>query len=168
MKHDDTPRIYVASLSDYNAGTLHGTWIDLEPDMSADEIMEQIESMLADSNEPYAEEWAIHDHEDCSFFGEYASLADIEAFCEVWNGYNLDVIKAIADNNSFTEALDIVAEERYTIWASRDDIIDSWIEMMEVPEHVSFYLDEQAIWRDLSMDCTYIELDDGCYIELHR
>jgi antirestriction protein len=55
------PRIYVASLSDYNAGRLHGAWIDAT--QSADEIGEAVQAMLTASREPGAEEWAIHDHE---------------------------------------------------------------------------------------------------------
>lgn len=53
----ETPRVYVASLADCNAGRLHGRWIDA--DQSADAIREQIAEMLAESKEPIAEEWAI-------------------------------------------------------------------------------------------------------------
>jgi len=53
-----TPRIYVASLADYNAGRLHGRWIDA--DRPAEAIREQIAQMLAESKAPVAEEWAIH------------------------------------------------------------------------------------------------------------
>jgi antirestriction protein len=60
------PRIYVASLSDYNAGRLHGRWIDAA--RPVDELWEDIEAMLAASPEPIAEEWAIHDYEG---FGQY-------------------------------------------------------------------------------------------------
>ena len=60
------PRIYVASLSDYNAGRLHGRWIDASKDAAA--IHAEIRVMLAESREPPAEEWAIHDSEG---FGEY-------------------------------------------------------------------------------------------------
>lgn len=62
----DRPRIYVASLSDYNAGILHGTWLDA--DQTASDIHTGITEMLAASpttarhGDP-AEEWAIHDHE---------------------------------------------------------------------------------------------------------
>lgn len=65
----DTPRIYVASLSDYNAGILHGVWIDLD-DGDNDRVWQEIRDMLAESPEfrqfPQggpAEEWAIHDYE---------------------------------------------------------------------------------------------------------
>lgn len=55
------PRIYVASLSDYNAGRLHGAW--LEAAQSVEELEAGIGQMLAASAEPGAEEWAIHDSE---------------------------------------------------------------------------------------------------------
>ena len=54
-------RIYVASLADYNAGRLHGAWIDATQD--ADDMQEEVNKMLAESKEPIAEEWAIHDYE---------------------------------------------------------------------------------------------------------
>jgi antirestriction protein len=61
----ETPRIYVACLSAYNAGSLHGSWIDADRD--ADDIREDIKSMLSES--PMAkvevcEEWAIHDFDN--------------------------------------------------------------------------------------------------------
>jgi antirestriction protein len=95
----DSPRIYVASLSDYNAGTLHGEWLDLEDYDTADEVFEAINEMLAKSPENElcqfcgydapahlsnsniaraqghsffpgkAEEFAIHDYEG---FGSYS------------------------------------------------------------------------------------------------
>lgn len=48
------PRIYVASLSDYNAGHLHGRWIDLDGlDASDDDaVMEDIAAMLRASQYP--------------------------------------------------------------------------------------------------------------------
>ncbi len=59
---EDIPRVYVASLSDYNAGVLHGRWIDADQD--ADAIHADIAQMLAESpTDKSAEEWAIHDYE---------------------------------------------------------------------------------------------------------
>jgi antirestriction protein len=58
---ETTPRIYVASVSDYNAGRLHGAWLDAG--RSAVELQTDIDTMLTESPEPGAEEWAIHDHE---------------------------------------------------------------------------------------------------------
>ena len=67
------PRIYVASLSDYNDGRLHGQWIDA--DQTAEALLEEISEMLAGSPMPIAEEWAIHDYEG---FGKLA-LSEYEA-----------------------------------------------------------------------------------------
>jgi antirestriction protein len=55
------PRIYVACLAAYNAGRLHGEWIDADQDPY--DIAEAVDAMLASSPEPGAEEWAIHDYE---------------------------------------------------------------------------------------------------------
>lgn len=60
------PKIYVASLTDYNHGTLHGAWITADRD--AAQIYDQTQAMLAASptarrlGQP-AEEWAIHDYQ---------------------------------------------------------------------------------------------------------
>src|SRR5713101_9164870 len=60
-RREDHPRIYVASLSDYNAGRLHGAWINANQE--PEELQAAISAMLAKSKEPIAEEWAIHDYE---------------------------------------------------------------------------------------------------------
>lgn len=60
------PRIWVASLSDYNHGNMHGAWIDAAQEEA--ELQADIHAMLAASplsvqtGEP-AEEWAIHDYD---------------------------------------------------------------------------------------------------------
>lgn len=56
------PKIYVASLSDYNAGVLHGSWLSAA--VEVEELWTGIQAMLASSpSDPAAEEWAIHDYE---------------------------------------------------------------------------------------------------------
>jgi antirestriction protein len=55
------PQIYIASLADYNAGRLHGTWVDAAQDPDA--LAEAAHSMLAASSIFGAEEYAIHDFE---------------------------------------------------------------------------------------------------------
>ena len=60
-------RIYVADLAAYNNGKLHGVWINASDDL--DDIQEQINKMLAESPEGFAEEYAIQDYEG---FGGYS------------------------------------------------------------------------------------------------
>lgn len=69
-----SPRIYVASLSDYNAGRLHGEWIDAA--QPVEDLDEAVGTMLAASSEPGAEEWAIHDYQGFgpADLGEYEPL----------------------------------------------------------------------------------------------
>jgi len=71
---EQEPKIYVASLSDYNNGQLHGDWMHAARDPG--EIGEDIDQMLARSRQPGAEEWAIHDYEGFGAFklGEYEDL----------------------------------------------------------------------------------------------
>jgi len=78
-------RIYVADLAAYNNGKLHGVWIDATQDL--DDIQEQINAMLAESPEGFAEEYAIHDYEGFGGYsvGEYEgihSLHKIACFIE--------------------------------------------------------------------------------------
>lgn len=71
------PRIYVASLSDYNDGVLHGAWI--HADQEVEELYVAVGSKLEASRQPGAEEWAIHDYEGFGplRLGEYESLETI-------------------------------------------------------------------------------------------
>lgn len=74
---NNTPKIYIACLSAYNSGCLHGLWVDATQDV--EDIKDDINWMLSWSpvadDEP-CEEWAIHDYEYFHGFslGEYESL----------------------------------------------------------------------------------------------
>lgn len=71
------PHIWAASLADYNAGRLHGEW--LEAARPVDELESDIAAMLARSRQPNAEEWAIFDYEGFGKLrlGEYEALATV-------------------------------------------------------------------------------------------
>lgn len=88
------PRIYVASLSDYNNGHLHGCWIKAA--QTPERIYDEIHQMLATSPSPNAEEWAIHDHEGFDFH----PLADTES---------IDTISCLAIQLAQTRGANAVA-----------------------------------------------------------
>ena len=46
-QREERPRIYVASLSDYNEGILHGAWIDADQELGA--LYEAVDAMLDSS-----------------------------------------------------------------------------------------------------------------------
>ena len=70
-------RIYVADLAAYNAGVLHGVWINATDPVRS--IHEQIHAMLAESPQPDAEDFAIHDFEGFEGYavGEYEAIDKI-------------------------------------------------------------------------------------------
>lgn len=71
------PRVWVASLSDYNSGRLHGEWVDAAVEES--ELREAVQRILASSPEPGAEEWGIFDYDNFGAYkvGEYEDLATV-------------------------------------------------------------------------------------------
>ena len=84
----DGPRIYVASLTDYNAGILHGTWV--AADLGVEVMTEAIDEMLAASPSmarygDVAEEWRIDDVDGWGrhlHISEYESLESIARLAE--------------------------------------------------------------------------------------
>lgn len=76
------PRIYVASLSDYNAGRLHGSWIYAAQEPET--IHEGVQRMLSTSPEPGAEEWAIHDYEGFGYvrLSEYSDFETVSRIAQ--------------------------------------------------------------------------------------
>ena len=91
-----TGRIYVACLSAYSAGILHGEWIEATAD--ADELKLRVQAMLDRSPEPYAEEWAIHDYEGFGYLPEYEDLDHIAERVALWNEHGQNAIEAYMHN----------------------------------------------------------------------
>ncbi len=67
----EKPSVYVASLSDYNAGRLHGVWVDPAQDLH--DVHHAVTEMLSRSRTPGAEEYAIHDF---SGFGRHVEMGE--------------------------------------------------------------------------------------------
>jgi antirestriction protein len=168
-----TPRIYVASLADYNNGTLHGRWIDADQD--PDELRTEIQAMLERSTEPVAEEWAIHDNEGFGPFqvGEYESLEVVSAVAlgiaecgsafaayASWAGTSEDALRQFDD--CFLGCWPDV--EAY----ARDLAADlGWDEALRrLPEGLQPYvdIDYQALARDLDSELTTVAGSGGVYI----
>ena len=139
-----TPRIYVASLSDYNAGRLHGRWIDC--DMDDDYIWDEIKAMLEESKEPLAEEHAIHDHE--GFFGisihENESIKDVAAIGQLLEEHG-EAFALAYNNHGSVEAAEY-AMQGYrgcydTIEAWAEDTLEEQGVLASVPETIRYYID---------------------------
>jgi len=151
----DTPRIYVACLAAYNAGHLHGEWIDA--DQSAEEINAAIQQMLAQSPEPGAEEWAIHDHE--CFQGielkEFESIKTVAAIAALLTEHHGAAVVAYNHFSDLEEAKSALAENYSGAWSSLEDWAENFLEdtggLSNVPESLRGYIDFARWARDLEM-----------------
>lgn len=153
----ETPRIYVACLASYNAGKLHGRWIDAT---DADVIREEIQKMLAESDEPIAEEWAIHDYENfgglsISEYEDIDKVAELGALIEEHG----EAFAVFADHEGVEYATVESFNEAYCgEWDSEKDYAENIFDELyahEVPEHLQNYIDYEAFARDLFISDNY-------------
>lgn len=167
-------KIYIASLSDYNAGIIHGVWFDLSTySGDLEDLHDDIKKLVLDTS-PYAreegvpaEEWAIHDYDGVYPDGlsEYESLENLlkiqgcldscqedgideEAFCEWMEEINgLDYWDF--DYDDFKDAY-------YGQFTSEEDFAYEYVGEMgmlnDAPEFLSRYFDYAAFARDIFID----------------
>lgn len=148
------PRIYVASLSDYNAGKLLGRWIDADQDAAA--IHAEIQAMLAESREYPAEEWAIHDYEgfgewnprECESIDMVATVATLIAKHGLVFG---SVLNYFGDLEEANTAMD---EQYRGDWEAVVDYVEHFIdsvydqESKALPDLIRYQIDHDGITRD--------------------
>lgn len=156
-----TPRVYIASLSDYNSGVLHGRWIDLA-DTDADALQAEIADMLAESptaartGEP-AEEWAAHDYEDMpSGLGEFPDIgalvlhgAQIAEHGDAWLAFVSDVGAHFATAEDFADRYS-GHHDSAAAWAE-DWLTESGM-FVDEPDTLRRYFDFDAYARDAGFD----------------
>jgi antirestriction protein len=166
----DTPRIYVASLSDYNAGRLHGVWIDADQD--AEDIRAEIAEMLSESSEEIAEEYAIHDHENFAgvSIGEYDDLDQIADIARMISEHG-EAYGAYVDHVGVDYASLQDFEDTYCgRWDSEVDyaenFIDQYHDLDQMMGSLSSYFDYERFARDLFRSDLYsvAASDGGIYV----
>jgi antirestriction protein len=168
-----TPRIYVASLSDYNNGHLHGIWLDA--DREPEDVHADIQTMLAQSHDPGAEEFAIHDFEG---FGE-ARIDEYDSIELVTR-----IARGIAEHGlAFAAWANVQDDDEASLDQFTDayighyDSVDTYAEQLiddlgyqqllddSVPESLRPYarIDTEALARDMLLegDLHAIPADDG-------
>ena len=153
-------RIYVANLTEYNAGNLVGRWIDLP----CDNLGKKIKTLLGKD-----EEHAIHDYEADMSISEHDDpfkLNELAEKLEDLPEYDRPKVKILVDYYGFshTEALDKVDELDFypdmTMRQLAEHFIDEGL-LGEIPEHIRNYIDVDAYARDLQHD--YTETEHGVH-----
>lgn len=172
------PRIWIASLADYNSGRLHGAWVDANQD--PDDLEQAAWRILASSPEPAAEEWAIHDHDGFGplQLGEYESFADISAIAKgiaehgpafavwaeiVWDG------GGPLDHDLLAEFPDYYMGDHESPEAWAEEMFQDFGYTLEAGAHLPeamqpyFHLDYQAFAEDmrLSGEVSFTESPEG-------
>jgi antirestriction protein len=171
MSNDSAPMIYIASLSDYNDGRLHGAWI--RADQTRDELYEATQKMLNRSPFAGAEEWAIHDYEG---FGSIrlSEFANMETIARLASGiveYGLAYAALVEVVGTEAEGVLGRFEDffrgRYSSMAEfaeqfADDL--GWPEQLDrLDEGPRAYasIDYESFGRDLSTELDAVEADGG-------
>lgn len=165
-------RIYVASLTDYNAGILHGKWFDLDDFADLEGLQEAINVMLKESpimkeTGALAEEYVIYDH-----MGFHALIWEYMPLIEVWEIYSL--LEEHADNedalmayvrwtgDTLADAVDNFEDCCQGEWDSEEAFVEDLLEdsgmLSELPDWAQQYFDMEKYTHDLFMtDYVYID-----------
>jgi antirestriction protein len=158
-------RIYVACLASYNAGILHGAWVDVSSDV--DDMQEQINDMLAASRQEDAEEWDIHDYEAPFSIDEWEGLDDLARIADLYEQHGDVFLAAVEINN---EDIDYAEQMVQNFAGTYDDWEDMAIQYVEeglfgdIPDNIQGYLDYERLGRDLSFDYSGTYIDGDLYV----
>lgn len=177
-----TTRFYAACLASYNAGRLHGAWIDATSD--AEEMQEAVAAMLASSPTVGAEEWLVHDYDDAlgaiRHMGETSDLRAIadamEAVEEIEDDYDDTILPQIvawlADKCTSPDEWRAKLDDAFAgIWTDAEDyaadMAESYGYLSNVPEAMLGYIDFRAMARDMSIggEMDFVCPDTGQHLQ---
>jgi antirestriction protein len=172
----DGPRIYAASLADYNAGILHGEWIDATDEPA--QLHDSVRAMLERSPTSGAEEFAIHDYEHFGHYrvGEYDSLETVSRIAlgieEHGYAYAAWAEHCGHDEDCLNNFEDAYLGEWESVTAYAEELLDDlgYLDRLDeiVPDILAPYvnIDIDAFARDLELggDITAIEHSAGVWL----
>jgi len=166
----NSPRIYVASLADYNAGRLHGCWIDAsEP---YEDICEQVTKMLAESSEPIAEEWAIHDYENFGTLrlSEYEDLERVAVVARLIVEHGpvfAELVSHFGGAQYADDAAQCMEEGYRGAFDSLADFTQETIEdcyaaeLNNLPDFIRYHIDYEGIAHDMDLSGDVLTISCG-------
>ena len=161
-------RIYVADLAAYNAGKLHGVWVDATDDI--EDMQAQVNAMLAKSPEGFAEEYAIHDYEGFGAYrlSEYAGLEaahEIACFIEEYPDFGGVLLSHFCGD---LEEAQKAAEENYCgCYKSLADYAEELTEQTtDIPQNLTYYIDYARMARDMELSGDVFTIETG-FEEVH-
>jgi antirestriction protein len=144
------PRIYVACLTAYNQGLLHGAWISIGDELSV--VQEAISAMLLASPVPGAEEFAFHDYEGFggAKVGEHAAIGEVMAIGALVREHGALGASVLDHFGSDLEAAVGALDDCYHGLFSNVAVCFQELteETTTIPEGLRHYIDYAAMARD--------------------
>ena len=153
-------QIYIADLAAYNAGHLHGVWMDAT--LPVDEMQELISIMLSQSPVEDAEEWALHDYsgfEDITL-NEWKSLESVHNIANLIEEYGQLGAAIYNDFDDIDQATEVLEERYHGCYSSLAEYAEEYTDSTaHIPDHLQSYIDYERMARDweLSGDIFTIE-----------
>tara|TARA_R100000234_G_C4954115_1_gene158773 strand:+ start:241 stop:819 length:579 start_codon:yes stop_codon:yes gene_type:complete len=174
-KNTDIERsIYVACLSSYNNGILHGKWIKLltkKPyqdeevwEFDKNYIQDEINSMLKSSKMPNSEEWAIHDYDNFIDLGEYPSIDEIENYMYAIEKHGYEVVKGFKEMYPSEDISSLDDRTYHTGYASFKEYAEQHADACLLSSYsqdsaILRYFDYESYAKDLEYDYSVYETD---------
>jgi len=161
-----SPRIYVADLAAYNAGRLHGVWIEATDEL--EEINKQVQAMLAGSPEDHAEEYAIHDYEGFGglSLSEFEGLERVHELALFIDENELGAALLSHFDGDLDEACAALENYAGTHESAADFAQELTEECQQVPENLAHYIDYEAMARDMELSGDIFTIEAG-FQEVH-
>jgi len=168
-------KVYITDLEAYNCGHLVGNWYTLP--MNEDLLAEAIENELQRGkeiceSEHYHEEYFITDFEcDYMKIGEYDSLTTLNNIAKKMkelDDQEQTAVKLMLENNLATDIENAVENVDNFICTGESKIEDiaynyvndcGLLELM--PENLKSYFDYESLGRDMEIEGSYYEDEDG-------
>ncbi|WP_151901287.1 antirestriction protein ArdA [Sulfurimonas hydrogeniphila] len=168
-------RVYITDLEAYNNGHLVGSWYDLP--MNEDLLTEAIENELQRGKEVCEskhnhEEYFITDYE-CDYIkiGEYDSLTKLNKIAEKIEKLEKQeqaAIKLMLENAlapDINNAIENIDNFICTGESKMEDIAYNYLEetgaLQNLPENLQNYFDYEAFGRDMEIEGSYYEDNEG-------
>ena len=171
----EKPMVYVASVADYNAGRLHGTWLDPAQELS--DLQDQVQEMLRSSRILGAEEYAIHDYSGFGRhveMGEYTPLERVHALAKGMQTHGMSFAAWWSYVNPFSPDEAELQEQFETdylgTWGTVEDFAEQRLDDLgavqiaqQIPTWLQHYLalDIESYARDLVLGGDIITIQDA-------
>lgn len=175
---DSIVKIFLTNLGKYNEGELIGEWVSLPIDEDELEAVRERIGINEEYEEEFLTDWespvrAVYEH-----IGEYSnveSLNEIAMQLEIVPEGDYPILNAIYDmTGNLDEMLNKYIDGDFRIYDgcySMEAVACTYLEetgaFHDLPSFIETYFDYESFGRDMKLEGSYTELDDGTIVEVY-